>query len=341
MTTSSLGDVLLAANHKAQRRQRQLLCTLTAVGSALVCCGLALCYLFYNSTTALFYIGGILCAFGSYTMLLIVQPTFRKAVRVVCLILVLILIPVCLISLSTFGNECGGFVSGFNTPASCTAGLIINYGDFILYSCSCLALLASMRIEKHSGVWRFVLSPRANLNRMWTVGLILFGSQGLMQLVARSVQASESNDRSEGLVVGGFAYSASFVLCGVLCTSSVRNRIQACLRGAGGSAAQETSAAAGISALLGGVDANEALKLGLRTFRGLPANALTQQDLAASTASPELHMKTRQASVGEVDFFVSHSWSDDSDAKWRALNRVLQEERARDVMLWLDKACLE
>ena len=52
-------------------------------------------------------------------------------------------------------------------------------------------------------------------------------------------------------------------------------------------------------------------------------------------------MKTRQASVGEVDFFVSHSWSDDSDAKWRALNRVLQEERARDVMLWLDKACLE
>ena len=205
-------------------------------------------------------------------------------------------------------------------------------------------LLSCLRVTKRAGAWRFVKSPRATVNLMWTAGLFLFGVQGIMQTAARVLQSTQESSRAEGLVVGGVFYGAAFLCCGVLCTSFVRSRIQACLRGSGSSAAQETSAAAGISALLGGIDSNEALKLGLSSFRALTASALTRQDLAASTASPELHIKTRQAAVGEVDFFLSHSWSDESDSKWQALQTVLGEEveanKGREVLLWLDKACI-
>jgi hypothetical protein len=315
---------------------------LSTVGGLLMCCGLALTVLFISSPTILFYVGGSFCTIGSYTMLLMVQPTFRKVVRWVTLSGILVCFFAFRLSLTSVSNDCGGFTSinATENVAACLAGRVLNFGDVILYSSSWIALLACLRITKRAGTWHVVMSPRANLNRMWTVMLILCSVQGIMQTAGRTVQIAQGTSRSPVLVFGGYLFSASFLLCGVLCTSSVRSRIQACLRGSGGSAAEETSAAAGISALLGGVDSNEALKLGLRSFRALPASALTQQHLAASTAAPELHAKTRQVAVGECDFFLSHSWSDEGDAKWQALQSVLQEEaeahKGREMLLWLE-----
>jgi len=46
----------------------------------------------------------------------------------------------------------------------------------------------------------------------------------------------------------------------------------------------------------------------------------------------------------EIDFFVSHSWHDDSNSKWAALEvfvRAFYEQRHRYPTFWFDKACID
>ena len=99
--------------------------------------------------------------------------------------------------------------------------------------------------------------------------------------------------------------------------------------------------AATIAALLGGGSADAALAGGAARFRALPLSELTEDDLSGS-ADSGLHQKTRPAALGDVDGFVSHSWSDNGVAKYK----VLQEwSRSRSkqgsATVWLDKACID
>merc|ERR1712232_1036707 len=46
----------------------------------------------------------------------------------------------------------------------------------------------------------------------------------------------------------------------------------------------------------------------------------------------------------KIDFFMSHSWHDDPNAKWQALVRIVGRFKAvynRDPTFWLDKACID
>jgi hypothetical protein len=60
----------------------------------------------------------------------------------------------------------------------------------------------------------------------------------------------------------------------------------------------------------------------------------------------ELFKVSREVRVnaGErIDFFISHSWSDDADAKYKALKSVAQEFNqihGRDPTFWFDKVCI-
>lgn len=48
--------------------------------------------------------------------------------------------------------------------------------------------------------------------------------------------------------------------------------------------------------------------------------------------------------LGEADAFVSHSWHDDAEEKWDALQAWIKEFRRskkRDPLLWIDKYCVD
>ena len=104
-----------------------------------------------------------------------------------------------------------------------------------------------------------------------------------------------------------------------------------------GSAAQE---AAAVAALLGGGSVDDALKTGKQRFRALPLSKLELADLM-SNEDTGLYQRTVEANYGEVDAFVTHSWSDDGAAKFKQLqtwgDEVRKENGGQEPLIWLDK----
>jgi hypothetical protein len=114
---------------------------------------------------------------------------------------------------------------------------------------------------------------------------------------------------------------------------AVRRRFHAFL---GSLAVQgESKAAATVAGLVGGRSPDEALKHGASTFRGLPFGSLSVNDFKTNTDTG-LHAKTVKASLGEVDAFLSHSWHDDADQKWGALEKW-SGDKGKTSTVWLDK----
>ena len=136
---------------------------------------------------------------------------------------------------------------------------------------------------------------------------------------------------------GALATAIVFLFIAVGLRPAVRRRVHAFL----GSLAVrgEAKAAAAVAGLVGGRNPAEALKHGLNTFRGLPYESLSLEDLSTS-GDTGLHNKTVKANLGQVDAFLSHSWHDDPGQKWAALEKW-GGERGGKVMLWLDKACID
>ena len=70
----------------------------------------------------------------------------------------------------------------------------------------------------------------------------------------------------------------------------------------------------------------------------------TQAHIQKSTPDPELFKLAKPAEYGQVDWFVSHSWREDADAKYDALQEArarFREEHKRDPVIWLDKFCID
>ena len=133
---------------------------------------------------------------------------------------------------------------------------------------------------------------------------------------------------------------AALVAFPTICSRPVRRAVLAWL-GRLGSRGEERQAAA-VAALMGAYSPAKALARGRATFCGLPFGALTAADLA-SNADTGLHQRTIKLALGSCDAFTSHSWHDDGDAKWAALQAWamrFEKAKGRSPMLWLDKACI-
>ena len=90
---------------------------------------------------------------------------------------------------------------------------------------------------------------------------------------------------------------------------------------------------------LGGLSPAKALAKGRATFRGLPFSSLTAADLASNSGTG-LNTRAVPLALGKCDAFMSHSWHDDDDAKWAALDAWaarFEAEHKHSPMLWLDK----
>jgi len=104
--------------------------------------------------------------------------------------------------------------------------------------------------------------------------------------------------------------------------------------------------AASVASLIGRLSAAEAFVAASRNFRAQPVSTLKRDELMDNKPNPALHAKTIAAELGSVDAFMSHSWSDEGSAKFDALHEWASGETAHalhdaDVLIWLDKACLD
>merc|ERR1712107_480936 len=53
--------------------------------------------------------------------------------------------------------------------------------------------------------------------------------------------------------------------------------------------------------------------------------------------------RTQWCKLGKCDAFMSHSWHDPVDSKWRALQawrRAFVKKNSREPQIWFDKACI-
>merc|ERR1712070_1065290 len=81
-----------------------------------------------------------------------------------------------------------------------------------------------------------------------------------------------------------------------------------------------------------------------RLFRCIDFSTLTKEMMATNKPDPELYKLSRPARLGEVDCFLSHSWSDDPESKWAAMVAWRDEFHkvfGREPTLWIDKFCID
>mmetsp|Transcript_8850 Transcript_8850/g.20490 ORF Transcript_8850/g.20490 Transcript_8850/m.20490 type:complete len:509 (-) Transcript_8850:5-1531(-) len=108
-------------------------------------------------------------------------------------------------------------------------------------------------------------------------------------------------------------------------------------------ATERTAAAAGVASLIGNCDVHIALQQAEARFRVINVDQLQKDDLSDNRPSPQLFHLSRPAVLGNCDAFVSHSWRDNADAKWDALqrwSRTFNNQFGRPPSVWLDKACI-
>ena len=210
----------------------------------------------------------------------------------------------------------------------------------------------------------YTMAPRRQLRRLWLV-LRLFFSGGALFCFAffistvlyLPIDPSGPNPFALWVLLGANLLAAALVF-----TRANRGRVVAWL-GTLGKTDDADNKAAALAALVGSLSAAKAFELGKKNFKKLDLDKLTEEDIAGRKAgtdagdwktSPgwptrELYEKTTHATFGEVDAFISHSWSDDGKDKFDALKAWEKEELAsratgkdkKGVTIWLDKACLD
>jgi len=216
-----------------------------------------------------------------------------------------------------------------------------------------------MGIIQEMGLWVEMglapMPPRRKLKRLWRAfRLVSFGFATLY--LAACIYETLVDPFDDPISANGtesnISVSASWLIASLVLTPANRGRVVAWLGALGKSDTAENEAAA-LAALVNNLSAAEAFKRGKELFRKLPFSRLTPEDLpgtskvlggssngmsAAAQPTKELSEKTEKAILHEVDAFISHSWSDDGDAKYAQMK---EWAAGRDVSIWLDKACLD
>jgi hypothetical protein len=91
-------------------------------------------------------------------------------------------------------------------------------------------------------------------------------------------------------------------------------------------------------------------ELGLSRLRAAPLSAITPQLLTKDReeeleALSALYNCSSPCEPGKIDYFITHSWSDDPQLKYEALQRIgdkfRQENEGREPVVWFDKLCTD
>lgn len=107
--------------------------------------------------------------------------------------------------------------------------------------------------------------------------------------------------------------------------------------------------ASAVASLLGGKPPPQVLDMAKQRFRtiswtDLPYEVMAGGAIGNGTVSDELYRLSRPTQLGECDFFLSHSWHDDVNAKWDVLRVCCEDfmaQKGRPPTLWIDKVCID
>lgn len=184
------------------------------------------------------------------------------------------------------------------------------------------------------------LSTLGHLNLLWRcVGVLLpvLALLELGRLVARSGLGLVTSmaDCTDGIVCLTLETFTGLVVV----KNSMRLRLQSWLF-----SEEHMNTAAAISALLGKHQPEEVRELALRTFRCISLDKVDEDAMKTNQPDPKLVELTSVAELGEVDAFISHSWSDEHAEKWAALQlwrRQFKALRHREPRVWIDKYCID
>ena len=122
----------------------------------------------------------------------------------------------------------------------------------------------------------------------------------------------------------------------------VRERIQGLLGGCGRSAS-DASAASVVGDMIGG-DVITSLRSAHERLFCIRLSQLTMDDMRNNQDSG-LFKLTQKTDPGGVHAFLSHSWRDDSEKKWKRMLEYKDEHASshggEEPTCWLDKACID
>ena len=136
--------------------------------------------------------------------------------------------------------------------------------------------------------------------------------------------------------LGRFLFGFEFLLLAVLLMPANRARVHRWLGSLGGKGASREQEAAAVAELVGSRDATKLLAEADDRFRAISFDVLHEEDFASNkgsaTGQPPLSERTKSLALGECEAFLSHSWSDDSAAKYAEQRKLSADEHAVEIV---------
>jgi hypothetical protein len=209
----------------------------------------------------------------------------------------------------------------------------------------------------------FRLNTSAAYRRLWTINRALFGTWGIVTMIAVGAFVLCDVPWDTHPVVPSLLHlsTTELLMATIGFSQPVRKHLHAWLGRMG--TTTEVQAAAGVAALVGMVRPAKALVLARERFCALPFDLLQPNDLSTSTDTG-LNQNSVHMKLGQCDAFISHvcvaafelpcalpcrtelrvcsalqSWSDSGDRKYSALNNWAVNFSAlwrRSPFVWLE-----
>ena len=241
---------------------------------------------------------------------------------------------------------------------------------FIIASLSAIAILPACVSGRCCS--RAVTVPRLKLLRLWLLTRFVLLGLGLVFIVTpltfRHLNADGSSflDSKFGADLASWSSPAksirsflpvgiTFVILSLISTPVNRGRVRRSL-GQLGSPGNELGKAAAVAALTGGnLIISKVLALAATRFRTISLDVVHKDDFLNNRgvihghsmdlpSTNVLYSKTQSSVMGSCDAFISHSWSDDGNAKYYKLcawQTTFRVHNRRVPTIWLDKACID
>ncbi|CAJ1330534.1 unnamed protein product [Effrenium voratum] len=199
---------------------------------------------------------------------------------------------------------------------------------------ACYIVLFQMLSSKTEQPLRLLARTNAAMGIVW-VGIGLFSF-----ILKHSVLVAAGSAGGLGFHICGLSVGVLLLLSGGGFTSPrCRRGIQMWLGSRPG------TTGAGLAELLGHRSVEEVIALAASNFRAVSAKEVREEHFHKNLSAKqiqELYDLSVPAEFGNVDAFVSHTWLDDSPAKWRAIQdwrNVFRSVHAREPLLWIDRYC--
>lgn len=323
----AIRDRIWEAKNAATVRRLRLLIPVVAVGSLLLAVGVpmvVLAQLGAGLPPVGFLIGVMLVVLGTVILPLPLLPTNRQLVKAGVVTL-----------------SATALVMGCVPLTITTVQLILGNTDRVSWSrlgerlCHFFVVIAVV-LRLLLGLKR-LRSPEL-LDLFWLSITRVFLGFGLLVCVWVPIEILVAKDWQMALGKGILGFWA--ILVGALVLKPFRTRVRAFLL----RSSPEVAAAATVAAFMDHRAPEEIIATALQSFRYVTLDKLECSHFLSREPDPNLNAFAKSTSFGNIDAFVSHSWQDDAENKFNALQKWREDFKGkyqREPRLWIDKFCID